>query len=51
MQYSDLTEIDRIGDVFFRSLGFVKALAGLFTLHKQLGLVVMPIQDNEPALQ
>ena len=51
MQHPGLTNIATIGDILLRSLPFVKALTGFLTLHKQLSLAVMPIQDNEPVLQ
>lgn len=49
MQRQGLTKVDRIGDVFLRSLRL--SFAGFLTLHKKLSLAVMPIQDNERALQ
>lgn len=51
MQHQGLTKVARIRNVFLRSLRFSKALAGFLTLHEQLSMAVMPIQDNEPALK
>ena len=51
MQHPGLTKTDTIRDILLRSLRFVKAPTGFLTLHKQLSLAVMPIQDNEPVLQ
>ena len=51
MQHPGLAKVNMIGDILLRSLRFIKALAGFLTLHKQLSLVVMPIQDDGPVLQ
>ena len=51
MQQQGLTKLARIENVFLRSLRFSKALADCLTLHKQLSLAVILIQDNETALK